>query len=500
MTAAKKTSGAPAKKKPSYITFSQNLDPEYWKGWDPAVIAAGDPRAIGEEVLRRYEEAGGECTGFWIIKHDKDILDDGSAKADHVHVIIQQGGNGRSLDGKLYCPEIDAALGFEKSVIRAPGRGGRIENAQAYLIHAKDPKKHQYGVDEVVTLRGENYTKIEESFRDAWARRAVMGRAAAISKKEWSDLGDALVQKVLDGEVNELDVLKDKTLGDVYARNKTNVDLAFSFRARREMHAEVEKLRTGVFEKTVIWAMGASDQGKSYLIESVASELSDRLGWTVFRATAKNGPDDYNGESIFMMNEPSSRVMEWADFLQLLDPRQAGPISARYVNKREAAPRVILIAVSVDPVEFGFFMPGKRTTEDSLDQLVRRITLMIEARKVDDEPHYSISTVGETLPRTRHIQIPGTTVRDRFGNEHDKFEQLSISYGQSMTLRNLDQPTSVDVVLGEIAEKSPDADLAVEDSRTFSAHATAQGIRPLTDELVDRGVISRDLNSLAIHN
>ncbi|MGC5617711.1 Rep family protein [Georgenia sp. Z1491] len=479
--ATKRRSGPSGRKPPAYVTFTQQLKPEYWPGWDVALILSGDTRAIGEEVLRRYEAAGGGCQGFWIIKHDKDLLADGCPKDDHVHVIIQQSA-GRQVEGKLQCAAMDQAFGWDKSVVKGPPRGGRIENAQAYLIHAKDPDKHQYGVEEVITLRGKDYAEIEAEHRDAWARRAVIGRKAAIPMKEWNELGDTLVQKVLDGEVDELDILKDKTLMDIYTRNEAKVNLALKNRAKREMHLEVEKLRAGIFQKTVVWAMGASDQGKSYLVESVAAELSARLGWPIFRATAKNGPDDYNGEQIFMMNEPSSRVLEWADFLQLLDPRQAGPISARYANKRDAAPRLILIAVAVDPVEFGFFVPGKRSTGDSLDQLVRRITLMVEAKKIDGQPHYAVSTVGQTVSRERLIAIPHRV-------DGSRSERVRVSHGELVTVRDLDHEFAVDVVLGEVADRSPDAGLEIDQTRRFSAHAERQRARSLRSQLADRGIV-----------
>lgn len=469
---ARKSSGPSGQKPPAYVTFTQQLKPEFWPGWDPALIISGDTRRIAEEALRRYEAAGGDAQGLWMIMHNMDRLADGSLKELHVHGIIEQS-DGRTTEGKLQCGEIDRALGFATSVVRAPGRGGRIANALSYLIHAKDPDKYQYSPDEVVTIRGEDYAKIEAENRRAWARRAVIARTAPVSMKEWAELGDALVQKVLDGEVDEMDLLRDKTLMDIYTRNETKVNLAFKVRAKRDMLFEVEKLRAGVFQKTVVWAMGASDQGKSYLVESVAAGLSAQLGWPVFRATAKNGPDAYNGEPIFMMNEPSSRVMEWADFLQLLDPRQGGPISARYYNKPDAAPRVILIAVAVDPVEFGFFIPGKRSTDDSLDQLVRRITLMIEARKIDGEPRYSVSRVGEVAPYSRHIRVPG---RDGMASRP---EWMMLGYDKTDTAPNLTHAEALDAVLDTVAVRSPDAGLVTSAQRHLNqvvASCAARGI------------------------
>ncbi len=235
---------------------------------------------------------------------------------------------------------------------------------------------------------------------------------------------------------------------------------------------EVDKLRAGIFQKTIVWAMGASDQGKTYLVESIAAELAARLGWPVFRATAKNGPDDYAGEPIFMMNEPSTKVMEWADFLTLLDPRQAGPISARFYNKPDAAPRVILIAVAVDPVEFGFFIPGKRSTSDSLDQLIRRITLLIEAQKDDTgDPRYSIGQVGNVTPYMRTVTVPGQQVAER----------VSLTYGRAETAYALSRDDALETVLFHVAERSPDAGLVIDETASI---ATRRHLH-----LVERGIV-----------
>lgn len=472
-----KNSGRSGRKPPQYVTFTQQLKPEFWPGWDVALILSSDVEKIGTEILRRYESAGGSAQGLWVILHDKDT-ENGCPKEPHVHVVLQQS-PGRQVKGKLHCIQIDQAMGWTKSVVKAPSRGGRLENALAYLIHAKDPDKHQYAPDEVKTVRGRDYRSIEQQYRDAWARRAAMGRRTATPKKEWDELGDVLVQRVLDGEVDELDILRDKTLMDIYTRNESKVNLALKNWAKREAHFEIQKLRAGLFQKTIIWVQGASDQGKTYLVESIAAELSARLGWRVFRATAKNGSDDYNAEEIYVMNEPSPRVMEWPDLLQLTDPRQGGPISARYRNKPDAAPRVVLIAVAVDPIEFGFFVPGKRSTTDSLDQLLRRVTLIITAKKVGDEPHYSLGQVAEVMPYQRVVEVPG---------EQKHAEQIELHYaaGTSLQSRLLDVPhdQAVDVVLGEIAQRSSDVELEIPLERTFA------GLRSALDApLVELGVL-----------
>lgn len=451
-----KSSGPSGRKPPAYVTFTQKYDPQYWQGWDPALIRSADAGAIGAEVLRRYEGAGGQAAGAWFITHDRDTQADGSIKDSHIHGVIQQS-PGSKVEGKLHCAQIDAALGFATSVVRAPGRGARLENAQSYLIHAKDKDKFQYQVSDVETLRGQPYAQIEAAHRSAWARRAVMGRTAAVTQKEWWELGDALVQKVLDGEVNELDLLRDKTLTDVYTRNEARVNLALKNVARREMLEEVRRLREREFEKTIIWVMGASQQGKTYLAEGVADTIHQLTGWRVYRAAAKNASDKYRGEEVLVLNEPGSRAFEWPDLLTLLGPREAGPLSARYANKDDVAPRVVIVAVSVDPVDFGFFVPGKRSTGDSLDQLLLRIGLLVQAAKVDGEPRYSVSRLIGGEPYPRYVEVPG---------QYNPAERVELTARPIEVFAGLNRGTAISVIVDEVSSRSPGvidpADLAID--------------------------------------
>ena len=445
-TDSAKRSGPSGAKHPAYVTGTQQLDPQYWPGWDAALIASHDPRLIGAEMLSRYKGAGGAPSGFWIILHDRDVLADGTPKAPHLHWVIQQS-QGRKAEGKLHCTEIDAALGFTKSVTRAPGRGGRIENAHSYLKHAKDPDKFQYAVSDVQTLCGQDYAEIEASHRQAWARRALIGRTAVVSAKEWSELGDALVQKVLDGEVDELDLLRDKTLMDIYSRNELKVNLALKNYARRQMLFEVERLRAGVFQKTFVWITGASQQGKTYLATSLVQAIAEATGWRVYQPAAKNVADDYRGEEIILLNEPGKGALEWPDWLTLTGPREVGPLSARYKNKGDVAPRVVIVAVSIDPVDFGFFVPGKRSTSDSLDQLLLRMAVQVETAKVDGEPRYALSRMGEVERYVRRVEMPG---------QGKPSEVVALTAGPVSTIEGLDRDQAVEVLIAEVAQRSPD--------------------------------------------
>ena len=444
-------SGPGGKLPPSYVTFTQKYDPQYWQNWDSGLITSGDASAIGHEIVSRLESAGAEVRGAWFVTHDQDKQADGSVKDPHIHGVIQQSA-GRRVAGKLHPREIDDALGFSSSVARAPRQGARIENAQSYLIHAKDKDKFQYAVSDVSTVRGRDYAEIEQEFRDAWARRRMMGRKTSVSQKEWYALGDALVQQVLDGEVDELTILKDKTLMDIYTRNEARVNLALKNAARREMLAEVEKLRAGEFKKTIIWVMGESQTGKTWLLRGLQEKLQNLLGWSAYAGAARNAADKYRGEHMFVLNEPGKAAFEWPDLLTLLGPYEAGPLSARYSNLDAVAPRMVAVGVAVDPVNFGFFVPGKRSTGDSLDQLLLRLSLVVTSYLVDGESRYDVARVVSGSQYLHYVAMPGDSARDgRAAGEH-----LPLTARPEMLYSGLDRNQTIDVILSELGKRSPD--------------------------------------------
>ena len=239
------------RKKPRYTTFTNKLDPCYWPGWDPQLITSGDVGAIGEEMAKRAESAGADLTGAWMIKHDRDRKDDGTLKDVHVHGVFATQKDGRSNVGKLALNDWNSSMGFTKAVFQAPPRGGRIENAQSYLIHAKDRTKFQYAPSDVVTLRGESYEIIERKNRKNWGYRSVIGRSEALSSKEWTALGDSLVQMILDGEINRRMIFQDDKYVDIYARNATAIETAFRTAMIRDCMVEVDRLRNGEFSKFI---------------------------------------------------------------------------------------------------------------------------------------------------------------------------------------------------------------------------------------------------------
>jgi hypothetical protein len=150
--------------------------------------------------------------------------------------------------------------------------------------------------------------------------------------------------------------------------------------------------------------------------------------------------------------------------LLLTDPRNAGPVSARYRNKRAVAPRMVIFAVTTNPVDFGFFVPGKRSTSDSLDQLLARISLLIEVEMIDGEPRYTVSRMGEVLPYERRVAIPDSAAGER----------LELTYGPVDTAPALSLGEMVGTVLAAVGEHCPDVALDIPSDALAARDAAIQ--------------------------
>jgi len=73
------------------------------------------------------------------IKHDKDITEDGEIKKEHIHCVIRVGNN----------PRWRSAIAEEIGISEAYIEGCNLIKQLRYLIHADQPEKYQYKLEEV---------------------------------------------------------------------------------------------------------------------------------------------------------------------------------------------------------------------------------------------------------------------------------------------------------------------------------------------------------------
>lgn len=448
-------SGPGGEQKLATVYFEQVLDPKYWQ-WaldDPAqgaAFAAAIPKPgatvqelhdfalhFGDFLVRRVEAVGevtvAECH---LNVHDKDLTPAGNTKPPHVHGALKFAG-GRS--GGMTLANVALALGLEPQYVEKPNKGGKAvegrtqshDNSLAYLVHVKYsnswPFPHPYDAAEaqgaaatvtpeafvegkwpydpaqVATVRGEDYLAVYDKRLPDWLKgRAYVKAQAAKVEAEW------LREEVLQGRVTKSNILLTDSLFDVYSRNQRFIDDALSAYGQRRAFRAAEKLRRGDFSTSVVFVHGAAGSGKTQFATRFVGEVLARAAamgerWEVYRAAVGNPLDDWNGEEVLLLDDLRAASLTATDWLLLLDPYNASPASARYRNKGNVAPRIIVLTSTIEPVEYFFYARQRGDVDEALDQFMRRLQSIVQVVREDDIRRYLVGTVGPVADYRRSL-------------------------------------------------------------------------------------------------
>lgn len=363
------------------IMLVQQLDADYWLSADYKVPVQqaknGDCLPLLKMIVNKLESNNIIVREAHIIKHDKDKIltwDDNQKKnvvqdkAVHIHALLKFE-RGASL------AKIALAISVEPQYLEKlkSGRYG-YDNCLAYLVHAKDESKHQYQPDEVMTLRGEDYTSIYQRSIETW----IKGRATKKAKETNFSI-DWLIEQVLDGKLTKSNIMLTDEYYAIYGQHKRKVNEALETAGERRSYRTIADLEAGQFRKTIIFIQAKSGVGKTKfskeLINAIqANAVKNGLNWEACLTASTNAFDEYNGEEILFLDDIKGDSFTVSDWLKLLDPYMISPISARYHNKL-GTPRIILITNTKTPVELFFFAKGNY--EEDLGQFIRRIDLLV---------------------------------------------------------------------------------------------------------------------------
>lgn len=377
----------------SCVMLVQQLEPEFWIGWDDVIIEEahnGNIRPLIEELVKRFEKDGCEVNEAYGILHDKDLISVWNQdemknveelKAKHVHILIKFG-KGDTLNSLA----VKAGVAPQYLEKAKSGRYG-YDNLLSYLVHAKDQDKHQYFPDEVVTVSGEEYTSVYNRRMETWVR----GRATKEAKA--TDLSvDYLVSEILAGKLTKSQVLLTNEFYRVYALHKRKINDAFDTAGESKSYQTIADLDAGNFKKTTLFIMAESGAGKTVLSKKIISILQSvalkkmEQRWDYCLTASNNAFDEYNGQDIIFLDDIRGDSLSVSDWLKLLDPYTISPISARYHNKMGSA-KAIIITSTKTPSEF--FSIAKGNFHEDLGQFFRRIDLLINIE--DDKFHLSKS-------------------------------------------------------------------------------------------------------------
>ena len=370
---------------------SMQLDAENFIGWTDEELATlqaaqdGDIRPYLEVVLARLDKVEDcEVTGFYGIMHDKDEQivdydDDGrpvyDKKVNHVHISCKFASRNKGLT----IAHVAEAIGIAENFIEKPkGRWGWA-NLLAYLIHAKDIEKYQYPPDEVITLRGDDYLDIEKRNRLKWAK-GFSKRTTDTAKEDI----DWVIDQITKGKLTMKQILLDDQLMAMYARQDCQGKIKAAFTAYEELRSftSAEELRSGMWSKLTIMLYGPAGCGKTLMVNTLIPYLERAYGWHVDRLADGHMTDGLHGAEIVVMDDVRSGTYEsQRQFLNFHDPHNPAELGARYNNKSDVAPHVILQTSNVDPMQMLYYLRGQGTGDsktEALDQALRRYSLVIQ--------------------------------------------------------------------------------------------------------------------------
>lgn len=442
---------------PTLIGLTQQLKPDLWT-WasDPqdATVLDCDALSLGTYLVNRLEQFDCKVEAAYAIIHDKDEQDrwntvtrqyDRVPKERHIHAVFRFAN--RKSSAAL--EQLAGFLGVEPQYVEKP-KAGRyaFDNMLAYLIHAKYRDKYQYQADEVATLRGKDYMDIYAERREVWARGA-----ATIKTKNANESADYLRDLILEGAVSKEQVMLTDDLFTVYSRHKTMMDEAFNAYGQRRAYRAAAKLRNGDFRTTVFYIWGEAGSGKTHFANkfiswAIAQAQGRGEGWDLYRAATANPLDDWQGQEVVLLDDLRGSAMEANDWLLLLDPVNASPARARYANKQEVAPRLIVLTATIPPDEYFFYTRNKGDVDEALDQFIRRLAAQVKVQRVDDHRSYSVSPVGL-------LEEPVCTTIGR-----DRFRQtVLMSYGALETIEH-STDGAIGALMGHLNEASPDIALS----------------------------------------
>ncbi|WP_342803852.1 Rep family protein [Luteipulveratus flavus] len=459
---------------PTSIGLTQYLDPSYWT-WaaedaNGAVLLQQGAGPILAYIVQRLEALGCEVVEAYGIVHDKDEREVWSdtekalvvePKPDHLHAVIKFASRAKSapLDRLAF------GIGVEPQYVEKPGRGRyAFDNMLSYLTHVKYADKHQYAPSEVSTVRGPDYLGIDALRRETWLK----GRAH-VKKKVVAENFEDMRERVLQGEITRDQIMLTDDLFDIYSRHQREIDDALSAYGQRRAYRAAAKLRAGEFSTHVVFVHGDAGIGKTRFATDFITSAIDAANahgerWQVYRAATGNPLDDWRGEEVLLLDDLRASAMDANDWLLLLDPYNASPAKARYKNKGEVAPRLIVITATIEPVDFFFYARQKGNVDEALDQFIRRLASVVKVFRADDINRYLVQHIGKIEPYAWHQCSLPVAAHTPGVNGNAYHQQVAppreLTYGPETSVEH-DAESAVVELLSGLAVRSPDVPLAM---------------------------------------
>ena len=370
------------------FSITQKLDENYWFDWtDEEISTFGNLKEHAAIIKRKLEGNGIAVEEMHAIYHDKDSkiiwndytkLKETVYKDIHIHVLL------KTVDGQDV-ETIATAVGVQPQYIEYAKRGKyAYNNMLSYLIHAKDTQKHQYSPKKVITLVGEDYSKIYQENKLNWQKGALVKTDDQKVHKLTTRQIDVLLEKIMDNEVSRAYVENMPEPRMAYISNRRLFENAFEIANKNKLQRYRQDLAEMKFKKINVYLYGDTGVGKSALAREISKAVTEKVYndtrkvWNTVSLAARNAMDEYTDEEIIILDDFRSNSMDFNEILTLLDPHHTSPAPARYHNKH------IQYRLAIITAPYKLKTMYYVDTED-FEQLDRRIEFNFEVTKDNQE-------------------------------------------------------------------------------------------------------------------
>ncbi|WEV74635.1 hypothetical protein OZX74_03720 [Bifidobacterium sp. ESL0798] len=408
-----------SRKRPSRVTqmmVTQVLSAAIW----PLVEGHEDDAWwILSKVVSVLEAHGCKVVLAYAIVHDRDVyqvwdyLDPhpwfavhelGTPKPVHIHILIHLApGDGVEL-GK-----VSAWLGLEPQYVEGMKQGKYgWDDALAYLTHCTEPWKHQYAPADVVTLRGPDYaTRLEPVRRLSWFGGREYRNASNAGR-----LLPVLEQMAREGKITRQTMVADDSVTEVLsyvpaAKRKELMSLV-DWETGHQAAAKARDMRLERVPDLVIWIHGTgSGSGKTLAAATIAEQLGDLFGLSVYDGPPSHTMDNYQAEDVITIDEYDEKSMRLNALLQLLDPYNTHRSDARYHQTNPVVARVTIVTSSASLQNLVYLQGGQESHDYPMDEVLRRIGYVVEANGYARDPDRPAETLKHGYDIYRPALDPG---------------------------------------------------------------------------------------------
>ena len=331
-----------------------------------------------EEVLEKLEAwAKTRKMDWFFVEHNED------ENNIHYHCVIIFGSNSEAKFSTVKNK-------FKFGQIKQAANGYGITNCVKYLIHALNPDKYQYAIEDVVTNN-----------------RALLERYLILGSNSEKKLCKKTCDMIIEGRIREYEI--DKINPNIYIKHKNKIENAFEY--RRKIIASDPNRCIDVY-----YLEGDTGLGKTTFCKAWAKLHNSSIA---ISNSGAHAIESYRGEDILVFDDSDFELIPLEESKNCFDNHTAHEIAVRY-KKVQFIGNTIMIANNKSIFDL-------YPKEADKTALYRRIKYVFRFDHIDDYvSYYSVNKIHikSEAERNRDQEILRTRSYDVTGKSEKEIEQM----------------------------------------------------------------------------